>query len=152
MNNQVLETTFILLFQLAGGIAIGVAFRNALRRQISCAMLFFVVWGFMFGGVPIGIGWQEFAQKSWLLPLQIVVFIGAILTTAFLPDVILDSLKSSSVSRIIMGGLFGGVGVILLISMVFDQTQLLGRLLTGSIFTLAGAGLFWSGFRSLGQD
>jgi len=75
---------FLLPFHIGGGAAVGVALRRMVHGGFSfsgcTSNAFLVVWGVMFGGIPLFIG--SALESTWVLALQIVAFLGTIVLVA----------------------------------------------------------------------
>ena len=75
---------FLLPFHIAGGAAIGAALRRAFQGGFSVGKLlsnaFLLLWGSIFGGVPLVFGLAT--GQAWFVLLQIAVFLGAIIVIA----------------------------------------------------------------------
>jgi hypothetical protein len=144
MTSPLAQVGFFSLFHLIGGIAIGSALRG-LRNGFSGNTIFFFVWGGMFGCMPLAIGWNAFGAtgRPELFALEVGTLIAAILITAFMPDTMLESLKSPLVAPIAFGGLFMLIGIGA--GAIMIQTDLLPALLFGGCFAGAGGLVFISG-------
>ena len=139
---------FLSIFHILGGIALGSTVRG-LRNGFEGSKLFFLVWGSMFGCMPLAIGAQTFAEANtmYLFVIEILILAGAIAVTAFTPDWILESFTSPDVVTIEMGGLFLFIGVVVGVSML--KTNPLLTLLFGGTFAGAGAFLLYRGLRTI---
>jgi len=148
MKEPLIQLGFVCLFHLIGGIAIGSALRG-LRNGFSVSTIFFLVWGGLFGCLPLVIGWNAFSQTGGLgfFALELGVLIAAILISALMPSSILESLNSPQVAPIAIGGLFLliGIGAGALIA----QTDLLPGLAFGGCFAGAGTMVLVSGLAKL---
>ena len=144
MNSLFSQLGFVGLFHVIGGIAIGSALRG-LRRGFSGNTIFFLVWGGMFGCMPLAIGWNALnaAGKPEFFALELGMLIAAILITALMPDTMLESLKSPQVAPIAFGGLFLLIGIGA--GAIMIQTDLLPALVFGGCFAGAGGLVFISG-------
>jgi hypothetical protein len=79
---------FLLPFHVGGGVAIGVALRRIFQDGFALSKVFrqgfLLVWGSMFGGIPLAFGISE--GVGWLVVPQLVAFLGTIaLVTIFHP-------------------------------------------------------------------
>ena len=148
MDSPIGMLAFLSLFHVLGGIAIGSTVRG-LRKGSAGRGVFFLIWGAMFGCMPLAIGAQTFTQANamYLFAVEVIVLAGAIVVTAFIPDVLLDTFKSPDVTTIWMGGLFFIIGVGVGAAML--KTEPLFTLLFGGSFAGAGALLFYRGLRAL---
>lgn len=70
---------FLLPFHALGGAAVGIAVRRAISNGFQLTSLadngFLLLWGGMFGGMPILFGLAM--GSGWFFALQLVVFLGA---------------------------------------------------------------------------
>ena len=148
MNSLLAQLGFVGLFHVIGGIAIGSALRG-LRRGFSGGTIFLLVWGGMFGCLPLAIGWNALGAtgKPDFFMLELGILIAAILITALMPDTMLESLKSPQVAPIAFGGLFVLIGVGA--GAIIVQTDLLPGIVFGGCFAGAGAISFVSGLAKL---
>jgi len=134
---------FLLPFHIGGGAAIGVALHHTFKDGFSCSGLFasgfLFLWGALFGGIPLVFGLGM--DSLWFFVLQLVVFVGTIVTVAlgydwlrdlytnpgmfvatfglsfFVVGVALATLLASDgeAAGILMGLIFGGIGGALLL-------------------------------------
>jgi hypothetical protein len=148
MNSPLAQLGFVSLFHVIGGIAMGSALRG-LRGGFSGGTLFLLVWGGMFGCMPLAIGANEFGRTGGpaFFAIELGVLIAAILVTALMPDTLLESLKSPLVAPIAVGGIFFAIGIGA--GVLIAQTDLLPALLFGGCFAGAGALAFVSGLAKL---
>ncbi len=144
MNDSLAQLGFVGLFHVIGGIAMGFALRG-LRGGFSGNTVFLLVWGGMFGCLPLAIGWNALgaAGRPEFFALELGIFIAAILITALMPDSLLESLKSPQVAPVAFGGLFVLIGIG--VGAIMIQTDLLPALLFGGCFAGAGGLVFISG-------
>lgn len=144
MNDSLAQLGFVGLFHVIGGIAIGSGLRG-LRRGFSGGTVFLLVWGGMFGCLPLAIGWNALGAtgRPGFFALELGILIAAILITALMPDTMLESLKSPQVAPIAFGGLFVLIGIG--VGAIMIQTDLLPALLFGGCFAGAGGLVFISG-------
>lgn len=152
MNNALTQNGFLLVFQLAGGIAMGSVVRGILRRQVGCNSIFIFVWGLVFGGVPLAAGLEMSQQAPWFLIVQVSVLLISLGITALLPDIILDSLKSPPVYQLVFGSVFFAIGVGILLSLLSDATDLLQKLFMAVVFSVVGGSFFLKGVQALLQE
>jgi hypothetical protein len=81
-------TTFLLLFllpfHLGGGAALGVALRNIVKERVKLSSItrngFLLMWGSMFGGLPLVFGLSM--GTAWFFLLELAIFLGAIVVVA----------------------------------------------------------------------
>jgi hypothetical protein len=144
MNSLLAQLGFVSLFHVIGGIAIGSALRG-LRGGFSGGTIFLLVWGGMFGCLPLAIGWNALSAtgRPDLFALELGILIAAILITALMPGSMLESLKSPQVAPIAFGGIFLLIGIGA--GAIMIQTDLLSALVFGGCFAGAGGLVFISG-------
>jgi len=146
MNNSITQLGFLCLFHLIGGAAIGSVLRGVLRGKFSCNSFFFLIWGGLFGGMPLLFGIQEFQKGApYFLMVQFAVFATAILVVAFIPEDLLATLRSPNIFSIAIGGVFLTLGVAMLFTNIFELKGLPEKLLGGGIFILTGGAVFLIG-------
>jgi hypothetical protein len=146
MNDPITQLGFLCIFNLIGGAAIGSALRGALRGKFSCNSIFFVIWGGLFGGLPLVFGFQEMQKgTSNFLAIQSVVFAGSILVVALIPEDLMATLRSPDIVSVAIGGAFLSLGVIMLFTNLFPVKNLPEKLLGGGIFGLIGGAVFLIG-------
>lgn len=67
-------------FHVAGGAALGIALRNLFQDGFKLSGIFqqgfFLVWGSMFGGIPLAFGLA--LGVGWVIALQLCIFVGTI--------------------------------------------------------------------------
>ncbi len=148
LNDQVVVLGFLSVFHLIGGVAIGSVVRGWLRRGFSLRGLFLLIWGGMFGVMPllIGAGMFTLGGKPYLVVLQIAVLALAILVTALTPDWFLESFDSQALGSVAFGGLFMLVGAIVFVALV--QSEPLVALFFIAVFGGSGALVLVSGVKS----
>jgi hypothetical protein len=75
---------FLLPFHVTGGAAVGVALRGVLQDDFALSNVFrqgfLLVWGLMFGGIPLLLGLSE--GVGWLVAFQLCAFLGTIALVA----------------------------------------------------------------------
>ncbi len=152
MNLEFSPNWFLLIFNLGGGIAIGVFLRRLLRGQFACNTFFLLIWGALFGGIPLFINEGLLKGTPGFFAIQLFVFGAAILVTAFAPNILLEPFQTPAVTTIAVGGIFAFFGIAALASILFDATELLEKLVMGGFFALAGGSLFLRGIKSLPKD
>ena len=146
MNSSLTQLGFLCLFHLIGGAAIGSVLRGALRGKFACNSFFFLIWGGLFGGMPLVFGIQEFQKgASYFLMIQFAVLATAILVVAFIPEDLLAALRSPNIFSIAIGGVFLTLGVAMLFTNIFELKGLPEKLLGGGIFILMGGAVFLIG-------
>lgn len=130
---------FLAIFHIIGGIAIGSAVRNLVRGKLTCRTPFMVVWGLIFGGAPLIIGFTQLASHGALLfsLAEIGIFLATIVITALVPDWYLEALNVPTVTSIGFGGLFLVVGIGLGVFLAMQNEPLMAIIFFGAF---AGAG------------
>lgn len=75
-----LVLSLLVPFHVAGGAALGIALRNLFQGGFKPSKIFqhgfFLVWGSMFGGIPLAFGLALGA--GWVIALQLCIFVGTI--------------------------------------------------------------------------
>ena len=146
MNNPMTQLGLLCIFHLIGGAAMGSVLRDVLRAKFSCNSFFFLIWGGLFGGMPFVFGIQEFQQGApYFLLIQFVVFIAAILVVAFIPNALLETLRSPNIFSSAIGGIFSLLGGVMLFTHLFPLKTLQDKLLGGGIFIVMGGAVFLIG-------
>jgi hypothetical protein len=145
MNDPIAQLGFLCVFHLLGGAAIGSVLRNALRGKFACNSIFFLVWGGLFGGMPLVFGVQELQKGAPnFLAIQFAVFIAAIFVVALIPEDLMTTLRSPNISIIAIGGVFLTLGALALFTNVF-ALKTPEKLIGGGIFVLTGGAVFLLG-------
>lgn len=152
MNTLVGMLAFLSLFHLIGGIALGSVLRGWLRGKFACNNLFMLVWGTLFGGVPLVIGAVQFVAQGaiYLLLIEVAVFGGAILATALIPDWFLESFPAAKLAPIAGGGIFLLVGIGMSFSLF--RTEPFSALVTLVTFGGMGGAMFIFGLVRLYKE
>ena len=146
MNNSITQLGFLCLFHLIGGAAIGSVLRGVLRGKFSCNSSFFLIWGGLFGVMPLLFGIQELQKGApYSLMIEFAVLATAILVVAFIPEDLLATLRSPNIFSIAIGGIFLMLGVAMLFTNIFELKGLPEKLLGGGIFILSGGAVFLIG-------
>ena len=150
MNDLIITLAFVSIFHAIGGIAIGSTFRG-LRYGFPWGRIFFLIWGALFGCLPLSIGAQTFTKAGapYLFGIEMVVLMSSILGAALMPDWVLESYNWADLSPIGFGGLFLLIGVIA--GGILLNTDPIWGLVFGCAFGGAGALTFVLGLRSLLQ-
>jgi hypothetical protein len=133
-----------------GGIALGIAVRHAIRGHFSCNMPFNVVWGLIFGGAPLFIGYGDFATHGAMLffLIEVAIFVGAIVITAIIPGWFVESFNVPTIMPIAVGGLFLLIGIGIGIALAVENEPLYAIIFFGA-FSGAGGLVFISGLHTL---
>lgn len=146
MNDPITQLGFLCIFHLIGGAAIGSVLRGVLRAQFSCNSIFLLIWGGLFGGMPLVFGVQELQKEtSYFLAIQSGVFITSILIVALIPEELMATLRSPNIASVAIGGIFLTLGVVMLFTNLFPLKSLPEKLLGGGIFALTGGVVFLIG-------
>jgi hypothetical protein len=146
MNNSITQLGFLCLFHIIGGAAIGSVLRGVLRGKFACNSFFFVIWGGLFGGIPLLFGIQEFQKGApYFLMIQFAVFAAAIFVVALVPDDLLAALRSPNIFSIAIGGVFLMLGAAMLFTNIFELKGLPEKLLGGGVFIVTGGAVFLIG-------
>ena len=150
MNDPIVALVFVSIFHIIGGVAVGSTLRG-LRNGFPCGKIFILIWGALFGCMPLAIGVETFTKTGaiYLLGIEILVLASAILGAALIPDWILESFSSVDLFPLGFGGLFLLVGLI--VGGFSLKTDPLFGLVFGCIFGGVGAVVFILGLRSLLQ-
>ena len=101
-----------------------------------------VVWGLMFGGIPLLMA----VEVPWLLPLQLLEMVVAFLAAFFFWDRIRELLGQGYVLLILFGGVFFMVGSAAS-GMLLKEGDLWKGLLIGLLFGGLGLGMVILGLR-----
>jgi hypothetical protein len=101
---------FLSLFHIIGGIVIGSTLKK--MRQAGLAGVAnggcLLIWGIMFGGIPLAFGATELARSGimWLLPTQLLILFGSIVITFLFGASLSDLLNQGSIKYMVGGGFF----------------------------------------------
>lgn len=150
MSDLIVTLGFISIFHFIGGVTVGSALRN-LNNGFAFRKVFFLIWGLLFGCMPLALGIQAFlkAGAAHLFAIELIVLVGAILGAAFIPDWVLESYNSADLFSIGFGGLFFLVGLIVGVELL--RTDLIAGLVLGGTFGGVGVVMLFFGLRSLLQ-
>ena len=145
MNDAVSLLTFVIIFQIIGGIALGWVLRQFLARHLNGTLIFFLIWGSMFSLAPLVIGAQSFAamHAEYLIFVQVLMMAAVIAITAFTPQEYLSAFASVPVVLIASGGFIILLGAAILIGMVREDLRT--SIIVGAVFALVGVILFGAG-------
>jgi hypothetical protein len=128
---------FLLPFHVGGGAALGVALRRTVQKGFSLANLvanvFFVIWGAMFGGIPLVFGLG--LGTPWLFLLQLGIFLGTIVAVALGYEWLRDVYSHPGMFVATFGLVFFAVGAALAVSLLADDAS------EGILFGLAFCGV-----------
>lgn len=139
---------FLLPFHLGGGVALGIALHRMMQGGFKFSNLagngFLLVWGAMFGGLPLLFGLT--AGPSWFAFLQLATFLGTIIVVALCYEWLRDLYSHPAMFMATFGLFFLLVGMALTVSLL-GQSSIDG-LFVGLIFAGIGglitlAGVIW---------
>ena len=111
--------------------------------------VFFLVWGSMFGCMPLVFGLENGLQGGLpMLAAQIAVLVTAIAVPFFWLDSLREAFSNKNVVLIGFGGVFfiAGMGAG---SLMLHEGVMFPALLVGGLFVLVGGGMFLWGLRGL---
>lgn len=88
MDSLIAAFVILLIFQIAGGVLLGLALRRWRRREFSCNSFFLVVWGLILGVVPFVPGVMVFAPHGDLLLVGLAagVLVALVVLVGLVPD------------------------------------------------------------------
>lgn len=142
------EVLFLSLFHVIGGVAIGFTLRGIVdSRENIGSRVFFLIWGGMFGCMPLAFGLDNPAT----LPVQVGVLLAAIAVPFFWADRLREMFSDQSVLMLGFGGVFLLVGLIAG-TLMAREGEWIVALLFGGMFSLVGGGIFIGGLRALLRD
>lgn len=113
-DNPLLLIAFLAMFHIIGAIALGYAARSLWKRLhgddtvSTFAAVFLVVWGSMFGCMPLIFGTNPILP-DWFLPTQLAIWGTAFILSAFYGRAIMRWAKPLSnvhVALMVLGGIF----------------------------------------------
>jgi hypothetical protein len=143
MTVSITQLGFICLFNLIGGMVIGLALRGIKRGKLACNTFFMLIWGILFGGMPILFGIEEFQRGApFLLLAQIASFVIPIGIITLISEEFFETLRSPNVICIMLGGLFLMLGIAILITNIFEIKTLSEKIVVSVIFLLSGGAVF----------
>lgn len=142
MDSPLYLLVFESIFIIIGGIALGWVLRKLLAHQFSALVVFFIIWGSMFGLVPLvgSAGTFEAMHAGYLVIVQILTLLAAVAFTAFTPQEYLSAFASLPIALITFGGFILVLDAIILSDLVRQDLQT--ALIVGSVFTFVGGSLF----------
>ncbi len=111
------------LFQFLGGVVAGKNLRQGIRRGWSFIVLLSLFRGLAFAAISFFIGVVAFIIMGvpYLVLIEILVFVGAILVAALIPDWILETFNFQPLVPILFGGVFMVVGVVVFLALAGDS-------------------------------
>jgi hypothetical protein len=137
---------FLLPFHVGGGVAVGLALAKVIEEGRGLSALFangfLLLWGVMFGGIPLLLGLNM--ELHWFVYLQLGLFLGTILFVTWRYQWLRDLYRQPGMLVASFGFVFLLLGVALMtaLSTQDGDVGLLGGLIfagVGGIITLAGA-------------
>jgi hypothetical protein len=137
---------FISIFHVIGGAALGITLRgwaNNPTRENLFRRAFFLVWGGMFGCMPL-----VFGVENGTLAVQVVVLLIAIAVPFFWLDRLREMFSDQNVVLVGFGGIFLIAGLVAGGALLREREWLFAALF-GGIFSLVGGGIFFAGLRNL---
>lgn len=154
-DNPLIWLGFLSVFHIIGGIALGSSIRG-IRQLIRgeggslSNALFFIVWGGMFGCMPLTFGFEP-TIPNWVLIAQVLILVAAVVITAIWGRTALDWLKP--VFNVFTGLLVLG-GIFMIAGLLGAYTTLKGgdlstALILGLVFGIIGLGIFILGLAGL---
>ena len=144
MDTPVGLLAFLSIFHLIGGIALGMTFNRIVReRRLGGQSIFFIVWGGMFGCMPLTFGSQS---EPWVLAAQIGILALAIGIPFAIGGSLREGFQLKGVQNVLFGGIFLVVGFL-----VTPVSLLLAvQMLAGIILAHAERGFYVVGPRASG--
>jgi hypothetical protein len=139
---------FLLPFHLGGGVALGIVLHRMMQGGFKFSNIagngFLLVWGAMFGGLPLLFGLT--AGPSWLVLLQLATFLGTIIVVALCYEWLRDLYSHPAMFLATFGLVFLLIGAALTASLLGQSNS--DGLLVGLIFAGIGglitlAGVLW---------
>lgn len=137
---------FFSLFHVIGGAALGITLRgwvNNPTRENLFGRFFFLIWGGMFGCIPLAIG-----IENGTMAVQIVILLIAIVVPFIWLDHLREMVSDKNVVMVGFGGIFLIAGLVAGGAM-FREREWLFAALFGGIFSLVGGSIFVSGLLNL---
>ncbi len=143
MSSPAFILVFVSVFHLLGGLALGWGLRRVFARQFGSDVLYFFVWGAMFGFIPLFIGVAALAASGagYLILVELLVLFVAIAFMAFTPDEYLAAFTSPQIVLTGTGGILVVLGAALFSATLSEDWTT--ALIAGGIFMLVG-GLFFA--------
>ena len=136
---------FLMPFHVGGGVAIGVALHRIIQAGFALRQFrddfFLLLWGVLFGGLPLVFGLT--AGASWVIVLQLALFLGSAVVVVWRYEWLRDLYRQPGMFVATFGLLFAIVGLSLTASMLSEGTS--EGLLIGSVFAGTGGLMFLVG-------
>jgi hypothetical protein len=137
---------FISIFHVIGGVALGITLRgwvNNPTRENLFSRTFFLIWGGMFGCMPL-----VFGIENGTLVIQIVVLLIAIAVPFMWLEQLREMFSDQNVVMVGFGGIFLISGLVAGGALLREREWLFA-VLFGGIFSLVGGSIFFAGLRNL---
>lgn len=154
-DNPLVWLGFLSIFHIIGGIALGSSVRG-IRQLIRgeggslSNSLFFIVWGGMFGCMPLAFGFDP-AIPFWVLAAQVLILAAAFIITAIFGRTALNWLKpvfNVFTGLMAFGGIFMAAGLLGAYA-TLKEGELATALILGLVFGIIGLGIFILGLAGL---
>ncbi len=149
MNSLLGTLAFVCLFHVIGGVAVGSTVRGWLRGHLACTSFFMVVWGAMFGGVPLALGYDLLVPQGGIVffGIELAVLIGTILLVVLIPDWFVQSFDGRAIAPVAFGAVFlltgFGVG-----AATFTSSPITAIVVGGLFAGFGGSILIWGMVRA----
>ena len=132
---------FLLPFHIGGGAALGIALRRIIQDGLKLSSLagngFFLLWGSMFGGLPLVFGLVS--GSAWLVVIQLAVFLGTIVAVSLGYEWLRDLYSHPGMFVASFGLVFFVIGAALTVTLLGEGDS--GGLPVGLIFAGIGGTL-----------
>ena len=114
---QLLFLVFFSLFHIPGGFIVGRGLRQLVAGTRDSRSAFLLIWGVMFGGIPLCIGAPIFALTGapQLFAAQVGILIAAVVAGLVLKDEYLEAFAVPAVGLALFGGALLLAGIALVI-------------------------------------
>lgn len=158
MDNPLFLLGFFSIFHLIGGGAIGATLRRWVQRGLQAGIvnsLFMLVWGGMFGCMPLAFGLQPMAENGlplWLLPAQVTVLVTAIAVSYFFFEQIRAKFFRTSFFLMGFGAIFAVAGLGAGSAVKHSGEDPLTGLMFSGLFFAVGAAIFYAGWWQFLQE
>ena len=150
MDTPVGLLAFLSIFHLIGGIALGMTFNRIVReRHLGGQSIFFIVWGGMFGCMPLTFGSQS---EPWVLAAQMGILALAIGIPFAIGGSLREGFQQKGVQNVLFGGIFLVIGLAALgiaVRLIPTDRAALGILVFALVFSAVGVPTFIKGLRDL---
>lgn len=149
LNSRWGTLLFLSLFHVIGGIALGLTLNRLVRaRRIDKQALFFVVWGGMFGCMPLAMSEGD----PRLLAAQVGILALAIGVPFAMGHSLREAFAQPAVQKIGFGGVFfvAGMGVLGVAIRSIGEAPLPIFLMAG-VFVAVGLSIFVGGLREVSR-